>query len=357
MPVPPLDEAIRALYEKRAKLPTWTVRSVWASEIGHPCERYLVYRQTHTNKAKKINARLAQLFDVGNLHGREIVHLLDEALHAYGPTRDCRVERTEMPIPENQDGITGKMDLAVAVPQPAGRPRYIPVEFKALSDVIFNQLDDVQDMMNSNFIFMRKYPAQLTCYMHYFKETEGVFLIRNKQTGDHKMLTMSLDPAYRDSLLAKARRINSTVTAYKTAAGPAAGVEVPAQANLLPPRMNWTQSLCGHCPFLGICLPDMSRVPGIECLLGKDELDEAVRQREDLHDASLRYGRADTCVKGHLRALCDGMNAGDIKTLMLPHYCVEVKIAERTGYEVPADIKSQYKVKTTFPKIVSVDKV
>lgn len=355
--IPDLAEAVDSYFNHKAAARENSVAgSIYASELGHPCERYLIYRQTHKLR-RKMSGDLMQLFDLGDEHEERAIRVLRSALRDDPKWDGFDIVEQQARIPDNPENIHGYLDCSLQMPYKGKRIR-LPLEIKGLHEAIFNKVNTVDDMKNASAVFLRKYPAQLTIYEYYTEQEWGLFVIVNKANGKFKFIPCHLDLEYAEGLLQKAERIRDTVKEYKSHAGPAAGIETEKQKACLPDRMMWTQTVCGRCPMLNVCMPDMSEVPGVENLLGNEELDDAVSTMLQYKRFGSEFNKSDKQIKEHLKTVCNqqSMKKGDQKTFMLPSWNIEVVMQERTGYAVPKEIKAEYKTTSVFSKIKSIDK-
>jgi len=329
----------------------YPVTSIYASELGHPCPRYLCYRQVAWRRQKKITPRLKMLFQVGNEHGEAVVRILQDAFRDNQQWRSTLVEQMEVPLPENDDGVHGRIDCVLKFPMNTETERmscYIPTEVKGMADATYNKINSVQDMLTDPATYVNKYPAQLTMYCHYAEVPHGLFVWRNKQTGAIKGIPLDYDPKYAEGLVKKARLVKRSVEKFKRAKTD------EGKEKSLPDRIKWRGRVCGRCDFLGVCLPDMDQTAGIENLLGDTELHDCLVNRMECLEASKVFKKADKELKDHLKTICDEMEVGETKTLLLPSFDVEVKIQGMTQYPVPEDVKKKYKKEISFPKLTKV---
>jgi hypothetical protein len=252
-----IADAVRQEAGERAN--SYPVRSNWASQIGDPCERYLVYMRTAWQERPKPDARLQMIFDLG----RDAEDIVRRRLDRAGIKIIRDQEYVDLPAHQ----ISGKIDGMVH-DEFAGI--MIPVEIKSASGYNFDKLagaDDVIAEMLAGARYMQRYPGQLLLYMyaksggHEWKH--GAWIFFNKITGEIADRVVELDPwiDYCDDLLSKADRVNDHV-----------------RAGTLPDRVT-DYDLCDGCDFAHICLPDRPeseriRVAEDEVALLCDQIDE-----------------------------------------------------------------------------------
>jgi len=77
MEIPDIAQAIKDKAGERRKLyPCYVNR---ASELGHPCLRYLVHKRIDWDKATKPSVRVQQIFEEGNLHEDQVCQRITDA--------------------------------------------------------------------------------------------------------------------------------------------------------------------------------------------------------------------------------------------------------------------------------------
>jgi len=242
-----------------------------ASEIGHPCERYLVYTRIAWNKKAKHDWHLQRIFDLGNMYEVDTLKLLSEA----GITilEQQRAFKLEKPV------ITGHIDGKILFEGTA-----YPMEIKSMSPFVWQKINSIEDMLHGKYPYLRKYPGQMMVYLLMDNKDEGVFILVNKTTGQIKVITVPLDYEYAETLLQKAERIDKYV-----------------ERNELPPHIE-EKNICANCSFKHICLPDLGDnadfIEGalVDMLIERDELVKRV-EASDIPSCQKRIKEIDDIVK------------------------------------------------------------
>lgn len=242
--------------EKERKIKQWPVHSNRASEIGHPCLRYLVFLRTRWNEAVLHDADLQYIFDEGNLHEQAVLRELDAA--------GIKVIEQQRPFHWEKFKLTGSIDGKIlteqwmidAAPEHV-RPylhlmKPIPTEVKSISPWGFEKISSMKDMLDSKRHYHKKYPAQLTMYELMDSVEVGLFIFKNKVTGRLKEIFIVLDLDYAETLLQKCEKINAHVATYQRL------IQIDeAQAKAsVPPPIPYSESICGECKFKHICAPE-----------------------------------------------------------------------------------------------------
>ena len=135
---------------------------------------------------------------------------------------------------------------------------------------------------------------------------EGVWIFKNKVNGQMKEIWYKLDYALGEEALKRAEAINAHVTA-STNADP----------------IEWDESICGECPFLHICLPDVDRTP-LE-IIDSVELTMMLNRRAELYPMSKEYEEIDKEVKETVKGK---------EKLLIGDWLITGKKMHRKAYEV-----------------------
>ena len=216
----------KILEAKGKKIKQWPVNANRASELGHECLRYLVLNRTRWQEKSPHDARLQMIFDMG----RMVEDAVQQDLREAGFT----IVEQQRPFSWPEYQITGSIDMKLVIDGDV-----FPCEVKSAAPHAFNSINSVQDMLSHKWAYMRKYPAQLTLYLLMDSKDRGLFLFKNKSTGEMKEIWVDLDYEFAESLVKKAEAINKHVA-----------------DGTLPEPMEYSENICGDCAFQHICLPD-----------------------------------------------------------------------------------------------------
>lgn len=344
MEIPNIVEAVNKMYADSASISP--ARSIWASKLGHPCARSIAFEQVAYGEKTKPSAALMQRFEVGNLMETLTIRDLQEALKP----QDIRVEQTNVPIPFNAENIGGKVDCVMVMPD---RKTFFPVEIKSQTPMVFGKIKSLKDMYESDHVWMRCYPAQLMIYLYFTNCENGLFVFRNLNGGIDQ-LNVTLDYEYTETLLQKAKLVNNCVQKWKDRF--IKNSTDPHIDDELPERIPFAGNVCGDCPFMSRCCPDMVGRAGIEDLLWDVELNALCNIREQSKEVKDTYEDADEKIKKHAKASVAELKKGETKTLITQDFIIECKGSERTNYDVPEDIKKKYaskavSIRTTINRV------
>lgn len=262
-------DIVQAVIEaKTKKIKMWPVNANRAGELGHPCDRYLVYLRTRGMERPLHDVGLQFIFDDGNVHEASVLRDLQDA--------GIKIIEQQRAFEWKKYQITGRIDGKI---QDNGN--IIPIEIKSFNDWNWKAINSVEDMFKSKAVYMKKYPAQLTLYLIMDEKEEGLFILKNKVNGLLKQIPIKLDFSYAETLIQKAERIN-----------------VHIQAGTLSDRIPYTDNICGVCPFSHICLPDVTHEA---TLIDDPELEIKLDRRAELKEAKDEFENLDKEIKEFLK--------------------------------------------------------
>ncbi len=169
----------------------------WASNIAHPCLRYLYLKRT-SPQLEIIPEEKKLLFQ----RGIEVEKIVIDEFKKQGFEIVELQKRFEL----KEYKITGKIDCII---------RYAnieyPCEIKSVSDSGWNKIYTYQDFLESEYYYVRMYPYQLQLYLFATKSETGFFYLRNKNTSHGRFIKVFYDKRLIENVLNKARVVNSIV--------------------------------------------------------------------------------------------------------------------------------------------------
>lgn len=293
------------LYQaKKDKIKVYPCNNLRASNLGHPCERYLYLLIKHWDEQKPHDVGLQAIFDLGNTIEEHTIKNIQEAgYEVITPTQ--RSWKIDKPL------ITGREDIRIK----DENGELLPVEIKGLSPVEYDKLNSVEDFLKSKRHYVRAYPAQLYIYMLHFGKEKGFFALTNKLTGQTKFIEIPFDYDYAESLLQKAERI------YK------------ALDENTPPDSCEDVSVCENCSLQHIC-GQVRRVPAdIEL---DDELENLINRKQELATAKREYEDVDKEIKARV---------GEREKVITGSYLITRNKIERKAYTVAARTEYRLNIK------------
>lgn len=278
----------------KSEIKVYPCNNLRASNIGHPCERYLYLLIKHWDEQQAHTESLQNIFDFGNsVEAYTIQKLRDAGLEVFTPTQYSW--KVENPL------ITGREDVRIKDPEDG---QLYPAEIKGLSPVEWERLNTVEDFYTSKRPYVRGYPAQLMVYCWKFEKMHGFFILTNKLTGEIKVINVPFDWDRADALLKKAERI------YK------------ALETDTPPDSCDDISVCENCALRHICAAAIDRT---ETDIDDGELEAAIDRKNELAPAYREYQEVNDTIKRIV---------GEREKVLAGQYVVTAKIIEKKGFVV-----------------------
>ena len=244
----------------QSQIKQWPVVSNRASEIGHSCERYLVFNRTRWQERSLHTLDLEYIFREGREQEKSVLKLLMDS--------DVDVLEQQRPFSWPVHNITGSIDGKVLLNGEA-----IPLEIKSMHPFIWTKINTLEDMLHSKMDHLRKYPAQLTIYMLCDNKDKALFLFKNKSTGQLKEILIHLDYEYAEGLIKKIERVNTAVT-----------------DGITPDGIPWGDT-CERCAYRHICIQDAVRAEMQFC--DDEEAEEKITRWMGLKPTAAEYAELD----------------------------------------------------------------
>ena len=288
---------------KQEKIKVYPCKNLRASNIGHPCERYLYLLITRWEEQRPHDIGLQNVFDLGNtLEVHTINNLKEAGYEVITPTQwSFQIEK---PL------ITGREDLRIK----DENGELIPVEVKGISPFEFVKLNTVEDFLHSKRYYIRQYPAQLQIYMYHFGKLYGFFALTNKLTGETKMIRMDFDWDMADGILKKAERIYRAIEGKKA------------------PDAVEDMAICEGCRLAHICGIHQGIEPGVEL---DSELNDLIAQKYDLKKYVDQYSEVDKAIKSKV---------GEREKVITGDYLVQRMCIQKKSYTVPDRVEYRLKI-------------
>lgn len=274
-----------------------------ASNVGHPCERYLYLLIKHWDEQKTHDVGLQNIFDLGNtLEAHTIQNIKEAGFEVVTPS----VRSWQIDVKGGV--ITGREDIRIK----DENGELIPVEIKGLSPYDYNKLNCVGDFLKSKKAHIRAYPAQLYIYMLKFGKEKAFFALTNKLTGETKFIDVPFDYDLGEQFLSKAERI------YK------------ALQDEEPPQACEDIAFCEGCPLAHICGECRRTATDIDV---DGELDDLINRKESLNESKTEYEQIDAEIKKRV---------GEREKVLTGQYIIERKAVHKKAFTVPES--TQYKL-------------
>ena len=255
-------------------------RSNWASEVGHPCLRYLTYNWTHWRKRQIPDIGLLRIFKGGRYY--EMIAQERLELAGYEIYKDPEAVYIE------------KYNIGCLLDRKLKRNgKVYPVEVKGLSHHTFNSITDVDSMFNHDYHYVRRYPIQLLLYCAQLKKSEGVFLIVDKLRLEVKPIWLYAK-SYEDVVdqtFKKVNKVNRFVRKFKLRK--ATEKDRPARINDL--------DICTECCYNKTCKPVLEVSKKAGKLKVPDGYEDQLEEWWKLKPDASEYNSLDRSIKGFLK--------------------------------------------------------
>lgn len=261
---------------RQSQIKSFPHRTNRASEIGHPCLRYLVLNRTSWDKVEPHGPHLQGIFNDGHAHEKQvIIELLSAGVEIFEQQLSLEDEAIL-----KEANISGHIDFKVKENDNLA----VPVDVKSASQYSYDSVNSYSDMVNSEKIWVMKYPGQLQIYMLATNSPHGYFLYKNKNNSQMKEIKVELDFSYAEELIQKGHKI-----------------EAHLKAGTLPDRIPYSQSACDGCKHVTTCNPEIPENYSLY-FLDKPEFLEKVRRWEAIEATGQEYNKLNKEIKDHLKA-------------------------------------------------------
>ena len=287
--------------------------SNWASEIDHPCLRYLVYSRLYWRDKKLPDVETQYLFEEGN-DGEKKLKAMIEA-------EGYEIILSQKYFDWKKYQISGRTDgfLEFDIPDHNYKGR-APLEIKTVAPYMFKNMTSIDEIKHSKSYWMRKCISQLNIYMLMGGYEFGFLAIKTYRLRP-RILPMLLDYELGEKCIKKCEEVNHHV-----------------DKGILPDRMNYDPSVCGLCAFDHKCAP-------VKVTKYADEINEEVIKDLLFFKKWEGLGSQWKKIAEALRKKLKGVNA------IVEGVEISSRDYEATAYEYPDDIKKVYGSPVTRTKV------
>jgi len=204
----------------------------------------------------------------------------------------------------------------------------IPVDYKSCSSAIFREIKRYEvgsDLKRSRLTWIRHYPVQMNIYCAGWGATYGLMPFKDKESGEKKIIECPYNSGDYSFVADGFTEINRMVEKE----------DVPAVIN--------NNAVCSFCGFRDHCYPEekpkaaVSKIQDHELAMKVLSLLERRQAMlsSGIKQAAKELEETEDEIKGEIRALGEVVEIGD--------YRVTCQKSTRTEYEIPDDVKKQYK--------------
>lgn len=264
----------------RSERKTWPQRSWSPYNLGHPCDRYLVWRSTRWQEQQAVEPTLLAIFREGNLHAPDIYARLE----SMGFKIQREDEKTKQWEPAPGVRLSGRIDGKILGFKGHRFEPSLILEIKTTSPYTFDALNTIEDVKKNRAYYIRGYVDQCTLYCVLEERPRGLLIFKNKLTGMLKAIPFELDYDRAEWLIKRAERLQPMV-----------------DKKIDPPPIDFDAKVCGECAFNHICFPDKQGGDGAALIENADLLMQ-LEERAELAPISKRYTALDSAVKDTVKA-------------------------------------------------------
>lgn len=281
-----------------------------ASQIGHPCARFLVYRRhpDHWDKAQPHDLGTLYRFRDGHDQERNIIRFLQDSGF------DVYEQQKAVYYPDFQ--VAGLIDCKIRT----NGDRAVS-EIKVVPDHLFGKINsgtDFLDFPDAQYYY-RNYYHQLNWYQLMEGMEQGLFVLKNRQNGRLKIIGMELDFNRADEISQKLIKVNQHLAA-KTL-----------------PDFQPNPDVCLHCHYFAHCAPPLDFSGEFTpCETLPPDLYDLLKRYRELKPLAAEYEDIDDNLKTILKG---------VKTIMGEFVITGRWQKGKTSFIIPDDLKPKLEKK------------
>lgn len=280
----------------------------YASEIGHPCLKYLVHARLDWDKRKPRDISSEYRLEEGNEREWQIQKKLGDI--------GLILEQSQSYFNIEELKLRGKIDGILTLPRPVMGYRRAPAEIKSIAPQWWDRINSVEDLRNHRKWWFRKYVSQLNTYLIAGDYPFGFFILDTFGKRP-KILPMLRDEELWAHDSARIQKVNEY-----------------CDRGEYPEPIPYDPSICGMCDFAHICQPlkatEFTEIPASEEEVLKEFL--WLREYHEKYEEMKKTLIGDKNKPGRFW----GINA------VVGSIVIETKVQQRTTYEIPDEVKAPY---------------
>ena len=280
-----------------------------ASEIGHPCTAYLALTRVAGEQAMRPDPVLSCIFAEGRNQERAVsADLLEMGYQVYEAQRTVYWDKFE---------VSGHIDGKIV--KNGNQP--VMIEIKSCSPFAFAKINCEQDIRDHKSHIYRKWAAQLQIYMLLEGEEVAWLIMKNKATGEIKVIEFKLDMAFAEQFIQRAETVKAGVALYHDYEGAPDWRE----SWLKDHRLN-DPDICLACPLKHVCLPEIDAGPG--AFISSDpDMPDKIKRHQELKHLGAEYDELHEEITSRAKRVFEGGNT----TIICGDWLIVGKKQERNG--------------------------
>jgi CRISPR/Cas system-associated exonuclease Cas4 (RecB family) len=255
-----VEKVKKNIASKNQRFPCYVNR---ASSIGYfvpelnGCVRKGVYERTNWQEKELYDSNVLLIFAEGNNQERQVLKdLADAGVDII--EQQSAFEWKEYQISGHLDGVYIEEGKA------------IPVEIKSMSPFIFDSIHCFEDFKKKPWT--RAYMAQIMIYMLFKNIDKGIFILKDKSTGNLKQIDVNLDYELAENCIKTAEKINKHI-----------------KENTLPEKIKDIET-CKDCKFKLICCPDINFGAPLK-IIDDPDFENKITKSLELKESSNEYDK------------------------------------------------------------------
>ena len=303
-----IEASVRAIFEHEAETQGLSDHSQWnwASELGHPCDRFLYYARVNWKERKPKSSELMARLREGREQEDKAIRVLEEAGY--------RMKLEQLPLQWEKFKIRGRIDGVIF-----NNGSQFPTEIKSINPWYWDQVKTLEDIKRHSKFWIKKIPGQLNLYLLMKEEPAGMLVLCTFGKIP-RIIPMELDYELGESYLLQAERVNQAV-----------------EKGIPPEKIPYSTDVCSLCDFEHVCKPvDLSKTDSV------DIVPDDVLKLKRLLELD-QYYREYTKLKQELIGSKQKPGKFYGKNTIIEDIEITSREIEQTYYDVPKDIKAKYK--------------
>jgi len=287
--------------------------SNWASEVDHPCARFLVYSRVNWRDRKLPSVETEYIFEEGKDGEKKIKRMIEE--------EGYKIILAQKYFDWNKYQISGRTDgfLEFEIEEQNFKGR-APLEIKTASPHLFKRMTSIEEIKSSSSYWIKKAISQLNIYLLMAGYEYGFLALKTYRLRP-RILPMLVDYELGENCIKKCELVNHHVA-----------------KGTLPERIEYDASICGLCDFDHKCAP-------VKVTKYADEIDEEVIKDllfwKKWHSLGTSWKKTDAA----LRKKVKGVNA------IVEGVEITSRDYEATVYDYPEEHKKIYGRPETRTKV------
>jgi len=310
-----IQEKLKLLEAKELETINFLARSNRASELGHPCLRYLYLLRTLTTEQ---SLSLWRLFRVGREYEEVVVKKLLQVLP---------IKAFQRPIEHQELQIAGVLDVLLETNE--------PMEIKSCGKYSFQELikysENPRQMVNADILY-RKYYFQVQTYLFLLDVEKGFLFVKDREKGNEMLIEIIRDEEAIKEVIEKAEKVNEYLEKQSL------------------PQGIFVKDICNHCYFYKeICHKEM-RQKQVSVIKISEEFQEKLDRYFVLKDQLKELEKLEKEIKEKLKEWEDG-----VYVIQGRSYKINITEYSRVYLNLPEDVKKelekQYGEERTYKRI------